>query len=309
MNDEKEYLDCAYEATEKEQTDPKVEETIVKSFFEPPEFTGEKPVYEIFALNWGHMAIEPGYFQFLFGDPLMSTEQTLSEVNMYMWIIKGGGKTILFDVSCSPQMAEEQHVTQYKDRVDLFSKLDLELKDIDIIVLSHADWDHLSGISAFKNLQIPVYAHEALMRFHIQIARRFPVFRGFPAPSVEEVQIAIDLLNGGNCRLLQGKRWKSQEIEPGISTMRTDGHIAGHEVLIVNTEKGPVVLAADIFCFYRNLELEWPTGIIRGNVQDAMNVFPRLQAVVKENGFIVPGHDPVLMEKFPEVHPGIVKIA
>lgn len=309
MSDEREYMDCAYDATEKEQTDPAIEEALTKSSFQPPAFSGERPKYEIYALNWGNMAKEPGFFHFFLGDPVMSTQQTLSEVNMYMWIIRGAGRTILFDVSCSPEMAEAQLVTKYVDRTDLFAKIGMKIEDIDTIIISHMDFDHFSGISAFKKSQAPVYMHEAAIRFHIQIARRYPLLRTLNAPSLEEVQTAVELLKQGSCRLLQGKRWNSLEIEPGISVMRTDGHVAGHQVLIVNTEIGPVVLAADIFCFYKNLETEWPTGIIRANVMDVMNVYPKLKAVVKDGGFIVPGHDTTLAERFTEVQPGVVKIA
>lgn len=305
----KEITDCFYGPTEKEQTDPAIEEAIVKSLYRPEPFTGERPKYEILALKWGEMPNEPGYLHFFLGDPPMTPEQNRSPLNVYMWLIRGDGRTVLFDVDTTPEGAKNIRITNYQDRDEVFAKVDCRLSDIDSIMISHTHADHYQAISEYRKCDAYLYMSEVMFRWTVQYARRYPFLRMAGVPSLEDVHATLAFLNDGLCRIVPGKQWEVTEIEPGISVMRVDGHAPGQQVLIVNTEKGPVVLAGDSIFRFRNLDEEYPGGIVTACFTDNMNVYPRLKQLVKDGGFIVPSHEKDLADRYTEIKPGVIKIA
>jgi glyoxylase-like metal-dependent hydrolase (beta-lactamase superfamily II) len=75
----------------------------------------------------------------------------------------------------------------------------------------------------------------------------------------------------------------------------------------VNTSAGTVVLASDNMYLYENLEKHVP---IAETLDAASNLRAqdRMKQIASRPGLIIPGHDPAVIAKFPNVAPGIAKI-
>lgn len=90
-----------------------------------------------------------------------------------------------------------------------------------------------------------------------------------------------------------------REILPGVSVHRVGGHTPGMQVVLVETAQGPVVLASDATHFYENFERRRPYAILE-SVAGSLDAFDELSRLAGPAGLVVPGHDPAVLERFPD---------
>ena len=66
----------------------------------------------------------------------------------------------------------------------------------------------------------------------------------------------------------------------------------------VHTQRGWVVLASDASHYYENMDRARPFPIVH-NVEDMLAGYGRLAAAADSPDHIVPGHDPMVMRRYP----------
>jgi hypothetical protein len=118
------------------------------------------------------------------------------------------------------------------------------------------------------------------------------VFRG--AYEVEDVVGMVRSVYGGRVRFHDG----DAEIAPGVSLHLIGGHTMGLQAVRVATRRGYVVLASDASHFYANMEQARPFPIVY-SVGDMVQGYRRLLALADSPGHIIPGHDPLVLERYP----------
>jgi hypothetical protein len=98
-----------------------------------------------------------------------------------------------------------------------------------------------------------------------------------------------------------------QQVLPGIRCYTGGKHTYQSQFCSVATRSGTVVLASDNMYLYENLEKHAP---IAQTLDAASNLRAqdRMKTLAAKPEFIVPGHDPTVMAKFPKVAEGVVRI-
>jgi glyoxylase-like metal-dependent hydrolase (beta-lactamase superfamily II) len=76
----------------------------------------------------------------------------------------------------------------------------------------------------------------------------------------------------------------------------------------VNTAAGTVVLASDNMYLYENLDKHVPIAATL-DAESNLRAQDRMKQMAAKPELIIPGHDPAVLKRFPEVAPGIVRIA
>ncbi|MDQ3693114.1 MAG: N-acyl homoserine lactonase family protein [Chloroflexota bacterium] len=112
--------------------------------------------------------------------------------------------------------------------IDRLAGLGLEPGDIDVLICSHFDIDHVGYHAAFTNAELVVQrAHHAAARDgHPRFAMSRPHWD----------------LPGRQYRLIDG----DAELLPGLRLIATSGHVPGHQSVLVRLPNtGPVLLAID----------------------------------------------------------------
>jgi hypothetical protein len=71
----------------------------------------------------------------------------------------------------------------------------------------------------------------------------------------------------------------------------------GLQVVRVDTRRGALVLASDASHFYANLEQARPFPIV-WSVPDMVQGYRRLRDLAESPGHIIPGHDPLVMQRY-----------
>ncbi|HSQ05085.1 MAG TPA: N-acyl homoserine lactonase family protein, partial [Burkholderiales bacterium] len=97
-------------------------------------------------------------------------------------------------------------------------------------------------------------------------------------------------------------------IAPGISVHHIGGHTAGLQSVRVHTERGWVVLASDASHYYEHFERGtcFPVTFHLGEVLEGSRTLGRLADSPRH---IVPGHDPLVLQRYPAVAPNLEGIA
>ena len=82
----------------------------------------------------------------------------------------------------------------------------------------------------------------------------------------------------------------------------------GLQAVRVETERGPVVLAADAVHYHDNLDLRNPFPSIF-NVGRMLEGFDRIVDLAATRSHVIPGHDPHVLEQYPRVPAAGVDVA
>ena len=91
--------------------------------------------------------------------------------------------------------------------------------------------------------------------------------------------------------------------------MLVGGHSPGQISLVVNGLDGPVLLASDAVHYYEELERGLPFEIYV-DLAEMVAGYGLLRALVERTGAVlVPGHDPLVTERFPPVSPALAGVA
>jgi glyoxylase-like metal-dependent hydrolase (beta-lactamase superfamily II) len=98
------------------------------------------------------------------------------------------------------------------------------------------------------------------------------------------------------------------EIAPGVSLHHIGGHTPGLQAVRVFTQRGWMVLASDASHYYEHFETGrvFPVTV---NLADVIEGYAKLHRLAQSPRHIVPGHDPLVMQRYPVAAPGLDGIA
>lgn len=140
------------------------------------------------------------------------------------------GSNILIDTGIpDPAMlrATMPDLIVYPNVVEQLTVLGLTPKDIDLLICTHFDLDHVGHHAAFQ------HAPFVVQRAHLDAARREPRFAR-TRPQWDLADVRYHLIDG------------DAELLPGLELIDTSGHVPGHQSILVHLpETGPVLLTID----------------------------------------------------------------
>jgi glyoxylase-like metal-dependent hydrolase (beta-lactamase superfamily II) len=168
------------------------------------------------------------------------------DVDFVVWLIRGGGRNILFDSGFHRERWFKQWtITDYLRPDEAVRQAGVKPEDVTDVVISHAHWDHMGGIDLFPKATVWIQKDE--FRYYTGDAWQSGGQHGGIDP--DDVQQLVKLNTEGRLRLVDGD---NVEIIPGIRVYVGSRHTYASEYLRVDG-KLPYVLASDNVYFYRNL--------------------------------------------------------
>ncbi len=88
---------------------------------------------------------------------------------------------------------------------------------------------------------------------------------------------------------------EDEEILPGIHTFWLGCHSVCSQAIAVQTTCGTAVFTGDVVYKYRNIEADIPIGW--ADAGECLEAMKKIRTVAD---IVIPGHDPELLERFPE---------
>jgi glyoxylase-like metal-dependent hydrolase (beta-lactamase superfamily II) len=255
-----------------------------------------KPQYEIYAVryatvpNFGVNGLIEG------ADPARKLD-----IAMMVWLIRGNGKNILFDSGFHrDQYIKQWHPADFATPADAVARAGVKPEDITDVIISHMHWDHAGGMDLFPKAKIWLQKDE--LEYYAGTAWQSRRTHG--GIDADDIQLAVKLNTEGRVGLVNGD---AQEILPGITAYTGGKHTYASQFVTVNTAAGAVVLASDNMYLYENLEKHLPIAQTLDR-ESNLRAQDRMKQLAADPRLIIPGHDPLVMTKFPQVAPGVVKI-
>lgn len=224
-------------------------------------------------------------------------------IDYFTWVVLHDGRTIVVDAGFTPDEAAARGDRPYlATPVDLLARLGVGAGEVSELVLTHLHYDHTGHLDAYPNARVLVQRAERdfwRSPFAVRGANHHLHRPG-------DLDTLDRLAGAGRVELLDG----DHRIDERVTLHLVGGHTAGMQVVRVDTDAGPVVLASDASHFYANLDEDRPYGVVH-ELPAMYAAFDRLRELAGDRGVIVPGHDPRVRDRHEHVDPGgsIVRLA
>jgi glyoxylase-like metal-dependent hydrolase (beta-lactamase superfamily II) len=244
------------------------------------------PEYSIQAIRYAWAEDDAANF-------VMGAPHEKINIAMVIWLIRGGGRNILFDSGYHRDtFLKEFPSTDYIPPDEAVKLAGIQPQDITDIVISHAHWDHMGGIDLFPKATVWIQKEE--FRYYTGDAWQPGGDHGGIDP--EDVRELVKLNTEGRLRLVDGD---NVQLFPGIRAYTGGRHTYASQYLCVEGNP-PFVLASDNLYLYRNL-VEHKASATFSDADHAANVRNqyRMIELAGSPDRVVPGHDALQFQKFP----------
>ncbi len=224
---------------------------------------------------------------FLGGDP---HDNTPMPIDYFVWAAVSENQTFVIDTGFDEATARKRGRQFLHPPGDGLRAIGIDPDTVAEVIISHMHYDHCGNHAMFPRARFHLQEREmrfATGRYMAHAHMRFPF-------DVEDVVAMVRRVFAGRVVFHNG----DTEIAPGLSLHHAGGHSMGLQMIRAKTRRGWVVLASDAAHYYANLErgLPYPITFHAG---DALDAFRRAQALADSPDHVIPGHDPLVLERYP----------
>jgi len=252
------------------------------------------PRYEITAIRYGlarSTKADLYYRHQAYGEP--DGPQTM---DFFFYLLRDGGRLVLIDTGFDLGEAERRPGREVViSPQEALSRLGIDPGAVEQLVITHLHWDHIGNLDLFPNAELLVPQAE-LDFWRDPVARRTQFWSHTDPAGLE---VLWRLVEEGRVR----GTGADEELVPGVRGIVVGGHSAGQQILVVDATDGVVVLTSDAVHLYEELELERPFAVAV-DFRQMYEAYGLLRGLEAEGALIVPGHDPLVSERFPSLGDG-----
>jgi glyoxylase-like metal-dependent hydrolase (beta-lactamase superfamily II) len=243
-------------------------------------------IYEIMAIKYAEFTNRRRYESFLMADDHAAPHP----IDYFVWVVRNANRILLVD--CGFEAAEGAKRGRQVARAPAaaLEMVGVPASRVEQLIVTHLHYDHAGTLGAFPNA-----------RFHLQAAEmayatgpcmchdylRYPFTADHVCEMVRHVYSGRVMFHDGD-----------GEVAPGVTVHRIGGHSRGLQCVRVMTAAGPVVLASDSSHFYENFE-KGKVFPLQVDVENTLKGYARLKALAASPRHVVPGHDPLVLQRYP----------
>ena len=252
--------------------------------------------FEVYAVKYAHHA-RLARENFVGGDPHDATPMPL---DYFVWLVRGPGGTFVLDTGFDAARARQRGRQLLRCPGEGLRALGLDPGAVTDVVLSHMHYDHAGNDGLFPAATYHVQDRE--MAYCTGRCMCHPHLSGvFEA---EDVSAMVHRTFAGRTRFHDGEA----QLADGLTLHLVGGHSLGLQVMRVRTRRGWVVLASDASHFYANMDGGRPFPIV-ADMPAVLEGYATLRRLASSSAHVVPGHDPLVMRRYPAAAPGLDGIA
>jgi glyoxylase-like metal-dependent hydrolase (beta-lactamase superfamily II) len=243
--------------------------------------------WQVHALKYADRNARTRADSFIFDD----NHDAPHSMDYFIWVLRRGDEVILVDTGYDQPEAAARDRPIRLDPREALAPLGLKADDITQLIVTHLHYDHAGGLHLFPNATIhlqelemayatgPCMCHDTL---------RMPY-------TADHICEAVKRVYSGRCVFYDG----DGEVADGVTVHCLGGHSRGLQAVRVRTEAGWLVLASDAAHYYENFQLKKPFPIVV-DLQNMLDGFSRLYDLASDPKLIIPGHDPLVTQYFPQ---------
>ncbi|MEM7291171.1 MAG: N-acyl homoserine lactonase family protein [Pseudomonadota bacterium] len=244
-------------------------------------------LWEVHALKYADRAGRTRADSFIFDDDHSSPHA----MDYFVWVLKCGDEVILVDTGYDQAEARERQRPIIRDPGQSLTALGIAPEDVKTVIITHLHYDHAGGLDRYPNATFHLQKRE--MEYATGSCMCSPVIRmPFTAEHVCEM---IRKVYSGRVVFHDG----DGAVANGVTVHCIGGHSRGLQAVRVKTEAGYLCLASDASHYYENFLLQKPFPIVV-DLEDMINGFEKIQELASDKKLVIPGHDPLVTDAFPE---------
>jgi len=251
--------------------------------------------YEVYAIRYAHHPRRASE-NFLGGDP----HDGPMPMDYFVWAIVGVQRTFVVDCGFDAEMARKRGRQLVRTPADGLKTIGIDPAAVRDVIVTHMHYDHAGCLDMFPSAKYHVQDREMAFctgRLMCHEHARIPFEAG-------DVVTMVRKIFEGRVEFHDG----DDELAPGVTIHRVGGHSMGLQVVRVRTRRGWVVLASDASHYYANMEQGRPYPILY-NVGDLLEGFNTLRRLAESPAHIIPGHDPLVLVRYPAARAGLEGVA
>ena len=251
---------------------------------------------EIYAIRYATMTGRQPHQNYL--TPDIHNEGT--DLDYFVWLIRGKDGDILVDTGFNDVAARERSRNLTINPAEALERFGVRPDSIRNVVITHLHYDHAGNLDRFPNARFHLQDREmsfATGRCMCHGLLRHPF-------SAEDVTLMVRHVFSDRVVFHDG----DDEIAPGVTLHHIGGHSDGLQVVRVETERGPVVLASDAAHYYGNMQRGNPFPIVY-NLGDMMEGWKTVERLAGHPDRVIPGHDPMVRELYPQANDKVDAVA
>ena len=249
--------------------------------------------YRIYAVRYAHRKTHSG--EIFYRD----FHQSPMAMDYFVWALTDGTRTVVVDLGFTEAVGTARGRDFLRCPSRGLAELGIDCATVEHVIVSHLHYDHVGNLALFPRATFHVQDTE--VNFYTGRHAGLPAFRH--SVEVDDICALIRLNYEGRVHFVDA----AAEIVPGISVEKVGGHTAGMQIVTVETSSGRAVVASDASHYYRNLEADIPFNTLH-DLPGMYHAFRRIRALAASPELILPGHDPLVLEKLRKVGDGIVEL-
>ena len=251
--------------------------------------------YEVYAIRYATLA-RTAADNFIGGDP----HEAGSPLDYFVWLAKSPSRTFVIDTGFDAQVGARRGREMTLSPDLGLKRLGVDAGEVRDVIITHLHYDHVGNFAMFPKATFHLQDREMQYATGRHMAQ--PIFGH--AYEVEEVVAMVRRVYAGRVRFHDG----DAQLAPGLSLHRIGGHTMGIQSVRVHTRIGWIVLASDATHYYANMEQVRPFPIVY-DVGARVEGYRRLRELADDPRYVVPGHDPLVMQRYPVAGPGLEGVA
>jgi glyoxylase-like metal-dependent hydrolase (beta-lactamase superfamily II) len=247
--------------------------------------------YEVYAIRYATAMRNPTEI-FIGADP----HHGAVPMDYFVWVARNDLHTVVIDTGFDAAAAQRRGRQLLREPGDGLRLLGVDSTQVEHVIITHLHYDHAGNLQLFPRARF--YLQEREMAFATGRHMARPFFAH--AYDLECVLSMVRLVYGAQVQFHNG----DAEIVPGITVHHVGGHTHGLQVVRVWTRVGWVVLASDAAHYLANMTSGRPFPIV-ADVMQMTAGWDRLNELASRPEYIVPGHDPIVMQRYSEPEPDL----
>jgi glyoxylase-like metal-dependent hydrolase (beta-lactamase superfamily II) len=221
-------------------------------------------------------------------------------MDYFVWAAVSLDHAVVVDAGFTAEVAARRGRKHLRCPTEGLEALGIDCARVPYVILTHLHYDHVGNLDKFPEATFVV--QEAEMTFWTGRYAGKDHFR-----TIVEADDVVYLVREnfeGRLRFVAG----SEEVVPGIEVHWVGGHSSGLQVVRVKTARGFVVLASDATHFYANIEEDRPYSFV-SDLAQMYGAFDVVRSLADSPAHVVPGHDPLVMQRYPAAKKGLDDVA
>jgi glyoxylase-like metal-dependent hydrolase (beta-lactamase superfamily II) len=245
--------------------------------------------YEILALKYAELTHRKRYESFIGADE----HDQPHPMDYFVWVIRNAQRTIVVDTGFDAVEGAKRGRRVMRSPAAVLEGIGVAAGNVDLVVITHLHYDHAGTLSAFPKARFHLQAAEMAYATGPCMAHahlRHPFTVDHVCEMVKNVYSGRVIFHDGDA-----------QVAPGVSLHKIGGHSRGLQCVRVATPGGPVVLASDASHYYENFE-KGKVFPITVDIADVLAGYQKLLALSASPRRIVPGHDPLVLQRYPALN-------